>query len=131
MINWNIGKKAIIESFDQMVSEFATEITFQIDDPKWNWPRETRRKNGEIVTSPRDIVDTQELKNSQFVENVSETYKVIGYTAPHAELVHEGYQIERSDGGVTDVPARPFIDTAIQDYNLLESYADILGEKLK
>lgn len=131
MINWNIGKKAIIESFDQLVSEFATEITFQIDDPKWNWPRPTQRKNGEIVTSPRDIVDTQELKNSQFVENVSDTYKVIGCTAPHAELVHEGYQIERSDGGVTDVPARPFIDTAIQDYNLLESYADILGEKLK
>jgi phage gpG-like protein len=130
MINWNIGKQIAIEAFGEMVDEFAGEITYQIRDPKWQWPRETRRRNSTIAGSPRDIVDTEELKNSQFTEDISDTYKVIGYTAEHAALVHEGYQIERADGGVTDVPARPFIDEAVKEYDPLESYADILREKL-
>ncbi|BBG58033.1 hypothetical protein [uncultured phage] len=130
MINWNLGRQLAIESFDEMVDEFAQEINFQIEDTKWNWPRETVRKNGSVVGSPRDIVDTGELKNSQFIENVSDVYKVIGYTADHAALVHEGYQIERNDGTVTDVPARRFIDTAIEDYNPIEAYSEILKEKL-
>ena len=48
----------------------------------------------------------------------------------HAALVHEGYQIERNDGTVTDVPARRFIDTAIEDYNPIEAYSEILKGKL-
>lgn len=130
MINWNLGRQLAIESFDEMVGEFAQEINFQVEDSKWNWPRETVRKNGTVVGSPRDIVDTGELKNSQFIEDVSDTHKVIGYTAVHAALVHEGYQIERNDGTVTDVPARPFIDTAIEDYNPIEAYSEILKGKL-
>ena len=130
MINWNLGKQLAIESFDEMVGEFAQEINFQIEDDKWTWPRETVRKNGTVVGSPRDIVDTGELKNSQFIEDVSDVYKVVGYTADHAALVHEGYQIERNDGTVTDVPARPFIDTAIEDYNPIEAYSEILKGKL-
>ena len=130
MINWNLGRELALESFDEMVGEFAQEINFQVEDSKWNWPRETVRKNGTVVGSPRDIVDTGELKNSQFIEDVSDTHKVIGYTADHATLVHEGYQIERNDGTVTDVPARPFIDTAIEDYNPIEAYSEILKGKL-
>lgn len=130
MINWNLGRQLAIESFDEMVGEFAQEINFQIEDTKWTWPRETVRKNGTVVGSPRDIVDKGELKNSQFIEDVSDVYKIVGYTADHAALVHEGYQIERNDGTVTDVPARPFIDTAIEDYNPIEAYSGILKGKL-
>jgi len=130
MINWNLGKQLAIESFDEMVGEFAQEINFQIEDTKWDWPRETVRKNSTVVGSPRDIVDKGDLKNSQFIEDVSDVYKLIGYTAEHAPLVHEGYEIERNDGKVTDVPARRFIDTAIEDYNPIEAYSEILKEKL-
>lgn len=130
MINWNLGKQLAIESFDEMVGEFAQEINFQIEDTKWDWPRETVRKNGTVVGSPRDIVDKGDLKNSQFIEDVSDVYKLIGYTAEHAPLVHEGYEIERNDGTVTDVPARRFIDAAIEDYNPIEAYSEILKGKL-
>jgi hypothetical protein len=130
MINWNLGRQLAIESFDEMVGEFAQEINFQIEDTKWNWPRETVRKNGSVVGSPRDIVDTGELKNSQFIEDNSDTYKVVGYASDHAALVHEGYQVERNDGTVTDVPARPFIDTAVEDYNPIDAYSEILKGKL-
>lgn len=130
MINWNLGRQLAIESFDEMVGEFAQEINFQIEDTKWDWPRETVRKNGSVVGSPRDIVDKGDLKNSQFIEDVSDTFRIVGYTAEHAPLVHEGYEIERNDGTVTDVPARRFIDTAIEDYNPIEAYSEILKEKL-
>lgn len=130
MINWNLGRQLAVEAFDEMVGEFAQEINFQIEDTKWDWPRETVRKNGSVVGSPRDIVDKGDLKNSQFIEDVSDVYKIVGYTAEHAPLVHEGYEIERNDGTVTDVPARRFIDTAIEDYNPIEAYSEILKEKL-
>ena len=55
MINWNLGKQLAIESFDEMVGEFAQEINFQIKDNKWPWPRETVRQNGSVVGSPRTL----------------------------------------------------------------------------
>jgi hypothetical protein len=36
-----------------------------IDAPVYRWPRKTRRSTGEVVTSPRNIVDTGELRDSQ------------------------------------------------------------------
>lgn len=36
-----------------------------IEAPVYRWPRITRRSTGEVVTSPRNIVDTGELRDSQ------------------------------------------------------------------
>jgi hypothetical protein len=54
------------------------------------WDRPTRRRNGETVTSPRDIVDTEELLNSQGLRRVSVEKVIIFNTAPHAMKNHEG-----------------------------------------
>jgi hypothetical protein len=39
-----------------------------MQEANYYWPRKTKRKSGEIVKSPRDIVDTGLLMESQSVE---------------------------------------------------------------
>ncbi len=43
----------------------AQYFQMSIESPEWEWDRETRRKNGEIVLSPRNIVDLGNLRDSQ------------------------------------------------------------------
>lgn len=47
-----------------MFNEFHVSMASDI----WNWPGGTFRKSGEYVTSPRNVIDTQELYNSQTLE---------------------------------------------------------------
>jgi hypothetical protein len=60
------------EDLDDTFRDFAqlmfNEFHVSMADEKWNWPTITQRKNGEAVGSPRSIIDTQELYNSQSLE---------------------------------------------------------------
>lgn len=48
--------------FAQNVDELFRE---KIKSTEWDWPRATKRKSGQVVYSPRDIVDEGTLINSQ------------------------------------------------------------------
>ena len=52
------------EAFMKMSEGFGETCQLNISDTRWQWPRTTVRKSGAVVDSPRDIVDTGELKNS-------------------------------------------------------------------
>ena len=60
MLNWNGDSVllAIQVGFLDTNDEVNELIKVETEDEKWAWSRTTRRKNGEIVTSPRNIVDT-------------------------------------------------------------------------
>jgi hypothetical protein len=49
------------------IAAFALDGEFKdaIEDPIYEWPRVTRRTNGQVVGSPRDIVDRGTLRDSQ------------------------------------------------------------------
>lgn len=53
-------------AFKALVHDVANGMQLNIMSERWDWPRETNR-SGRIVGSPRDIVHTSELKNSQEV----------------------------------------------------------------
>lgn len=53
------------QEFININNRLHTSIKESIQSDKWEWDRETYRRNGEIVDSPRNIVDTSELLNSQ------------------------------------------------------------------
>ena len=65
----NKGKleKAILQAFEQWaekdINEDHWEAQFQ-DMDRWDWPNETRRRNGALVESPRDIYDLGKLYRS-------------------------------------------------------------------
>lgn len=66
----------------------------QITSDKWSWDRVTRRKNGKIVSSPRDIVDLGTLRNSASTPAIGNYIKgvdlTITWSAPYAYNVATG-----------------------------------------
>ena len=55
-------------AFEEMSQEFGDKCQEAIEDEIWDWPRDTKRKNGDVVGSPRNIVDTGKLKDSYSME---------------------------------------------------------------
>lgn len=86
----------------------------QIMDVQWDWKGEegkTRRRNGQVVDEPRDIVDTGALLRSKQRNNINGSTTEFTWTAEHAEGVHDGYVAR---GGGTN-PARPWTEPTLQE----------------
>lgn len=67
-----IGEKdnlavAITDGFVKMATNFGDTMQQNIQEPIWAWPRTTRRQSGEVVGSPRNIVDLGDLLQSYSV----------------------------------------------------------------
>jgi hypothetical protein len=56
----------------------------------YKWPRITARRNGTMVGSPRDIVDSRDLLEKQGIRKLGASHAVIYNLAPHAMVNHEG-----------------------------------------
>lgn len=52
-------------SLRQTAIAYDRKMAELINQKVWDWPNTTRRRSGEIAKSPRDIVDTKALANSQ------------------------------------------------------------------
>jgi hypothetical protein len=53
----------ILRAYDTVIFPAFKE---EIKAAQFSWPRPTKRRNGDTVTSPRDIVDTGDFLSSQF-----------------------------------------------------------------
>lgn len=100
-------------AMDWAEEDFKNEITSE----KWPWPNETKRRNGQTVGAPRDIVDLGGLLRSQRREDIGQETTIFtwrgedenGGDSAYALEVHDGYTAK----GGAKVPARPFTDNAI------------------
>ena len=108
MLNWEVAENLIQANFQAVVELFEQEQISQIEEQKWGWPNDTHRRNGSIVGSPRDIVDTGELRDSLKVEHISFSETLYSYQCDHAIIVHEGATLASG----TVIPARPWVDAA-------------------
>lgn len=97
-------------AWDAANVELEQNFNYEISQPLWNWPRETLRKSGEVVRSPRSIVDTGELLRSYSRRKQGVGTFVHSWDAPHATITYLGW-VGRS-GAV--VPARPWGDRPLQ-----------------
>lgn len=97
---WNADK--LLARATQILEDFGPLVAFQseqeIAKEQYTWPVTTRRKNGQVVTSPRDIVDTGRLINSATPPEVSSaggrSALRIAWTAPYAyEVLKGGYLV--------------------------------------
>jgi hypothetical protein len=114
----------LTQAFQETVEVYAEQCKAEIQDPKWEWPRQTKRSNGEVVGSPRDILDTGELLESQQDPIFSEdgNAATIVWTADHAGVVHEG----EAGTDRTIKPARPWTETAAEAVD----FEQVFQEKL-
>lgn len=111
MLDWNQAEQLIERAFVQVADQFQAEQLAQLEAEKWAWPRETKRKSGQTVGSPRDIIDTGELKNSLSLYYLTPTSVEYQYASDHAMLVHQGATLSTG----TVIPARPWVDAAADE----------------
>jgi hypothetical protein len=103
--------------FERLMDWVDQDFDQQIAESQWAW-REgvtTRRKNGEQVTQPRDIIDTGELLQSKTRLVTGRSSQEFLWSAEHAQRVHDGYTAR---SGIR-LPARPWTEETIQELDTI------------
>ena len=118
--------RAIAKAFQKTSIELANASQDAIESKIYPWDTATLRKNGSVVTSPRDIVDTGELRDSLELD-IGKRRTNLTWDVDYAIQVHEGYA--RRDG--SEAPARPWTVVAIESIDLAEVFAVAMAEALK
>lgn len=112
----NLSKlnSAIDAALKKTATEVAQNATAAIETDRWKWDNTTVRSDGSVVGTPRDIVDTGELRDSQEVR-IEGDKATIEYTADHAQQVHAD---------------RPWLSTALSESAVAKIFADKLRGQL-
>jgi hypothetical protein len=90
----------------------------EIKDPQFNWPRATRRRNGQTVTSPRNIVDSGAFLRSQTRTRVSATQIKFQWGGAYG-VNYAGIILE----GKTGYPGRDWIKPGLDAVPLEQFFA--------
>lgn len=119
-----------IPAFDAVIDELIAAFDEAMDSEIWNWDRPTRRRAnpspGAIVTSPRSITDTGDLRESLVTVKVRELYYQFVWQAAHAAIVLLGKR--RADG--TNQPGRDWISEGLSQVNIVELYAQEIRRRM-
>lgn len=102
--------------FEKAVSWAEVDFQQEFIASKWRWEGKTRRKNGETVGSPRDIIDMGDLMQSQTREQQDENTIDIVWTGrageePYASFIHDGWTSKSNKR----LPGRPWTDSTIEE----------------
>ena len=99
--------------FRQAMDWAEEDFRREIEDKKWDWPRETKRRNKTTAGSPRDIVDLGGLRDSQRRDNINDDRTAFVWTGgegkTYALEVHDGYSSKANNR----VPPRAFTEDTI------------------
>lgn len=129
-INFVPLEEAIDRAFSRLVEKFEELQIDQLSAEKWQWYRQTLRKNGRVVGSPRDIIDSGSLKNSLAITTEGEYSVRYKYKVDYSGLVHQGF-VGKSEGSGINYPARPWVTAAHEENNLQEIFNEFLKEELE
>jgi hypothetical protein len=83
-------RQKLSKAFDATADELNNELRLAFDDPIWNWSGVTKRRNGEVVASPRDILDTTTLRDSQALQRINDFAVRYTWSAQYAASVFAG-----------------------------------------
>jgi hypothetical protein len=110
-MNEQLLREVVSEAWGRFSAHVDSELTRHITEPKWDWPR------GE---SPRDIVDTGDLRASQTMTIDPRPGVMVTkyrWSAPYAPAVHDGAVFKATDaeGNPKTMTARPWTREVIKD----------------
>lgn len=111
-INLNKINSAIARAFDETIDALSDAYDDAMTDETWEWDGITYRKNGEVVGSPRNIIDTEELIDSKLISRNNSNAK-FEWTADHAAIVHDGATLKNG----TELPAQPWTKLARERFD--------------
>lgn len=127
MVKFNLKNfnRKVVRAWRQAAEVYAQQCQTELSSSKWDWDGDTVRSDGTVVGSPRDVVDTEDLIDSQqrvkVQEKPGEIIASIEWDSDHATVVHEG----RTDTDEYD--GRPWTHTALQAVDMAQTF----GEKLR
>lgn len=98
---------AIMTAYDKVLDQQLKE---EIQTSRFDWPRETKRKNRSVVSSPRDIVDLGGFLRSQRRDRPDATTLRFTWNTPYSALILTGYTTRKG----TVVPGRNWIKPALE-----------------
>ena len=98
---------AIMTAYGKVLDQQLKE---EIKSVQFTWPRETKRKNRSVVSSPRDIVDLGGFLRSQRRDRPDATTLRFTWNTPYAPLILTGYTTKKG----TVVPGRDWIKPALE-----------------
>ncbi len=110
--------RATESAFKETCFLLGIEFTKAISEPIWQWDN---------APSPRDIVDTGQLRASQQVEFVSDSEAQFSWNVEYALYVHEGYQLRNG----REVSGRPWTTKGLKRFNPQKVFETLLAAKLK
>lgn len=97
LINPQFTKKAIericIDALESVVDELAAKFRELIESPVFEWPGTTVRRSGEVVGSPRNIVDLGNLRDSQDTRRLNPAAFQFVWDVQYAAYVFYGYTL--------------------------------------
>ena len=116
-MNEQVLREVVTEAWERFSAHVDSELTRHITEPKWDWPR------GE---SPRDIVDTGDLRASQTMTIDPRPGVMVTkyrWSAPYAPAVHDGAVFKATDaeGNPRTMPARPWTRELLKDRQRLQT----------
>ena len=119
-------KRAAGIALYELVPKLDRQFTEEIQTVEWGWPGVTKRKNGETVYSPRDIVDLGDLMRSQRNQKIDNFTWRWTWDVEYSSVVHNGAVLKQ--GG--NYPARPWTKTAIRVIDPDKIISDTLRREL-
>jgi hypothetical protein len=135
------AEDASITAAKVVFTELNGRFQAAIGSKVWSWPRQTVRSNGRSVSSPRTIVDTGVLRQSNnFQMNGYEgTFR---WTTNYASFVHEGATIKpygNQKAKSVYLPPRPWTSavlgteqvSGVEPYDFAARFKDVWLKALK
>lgn len=109
----------LLDAAAPVVAGLDSAFAEKISSPDYQWPGPTRRSDGRVVNSPRDIIDTGAFDSSQQLTRPARGVWLWLWAVPYALVIHEGATLR--NGG--EYPARPWTKRAVADYQPAEKFA--------
>lgn len=120
--------RAADRAFRKTVQKVEGQLRQAFEDPVWNWKGQTQRHNGELVGSPRNIVDTGKLRDSQQPARYPRPLAAqIAWSADHAAAVFLGAVYRTRD---YSLPARNLPRRVLNEMDVAELFNQALAEEL-
>ena len=117
LTGWNANqlKLRVPEILTKYGTVLDQQLKTEIQTVQYSWPRQTKRRNGSIVGSPRDIVDSKAFLRSQRRDRPSATQLRFTWNATnksfaYVPLILTGYTTSKG----TVVPGRNWIKPALE-----------------
>ena len=96
--------------FGKYTTQVWPKFQESIEEQKFTWPNVTIRQNGQVATSPRNIVDTGAFKASQERVVLGATSCLYKWDVPYSSLILTGYRTSKG----TQMPARDWITPVLK-----------------